>query len=204
MDNFDLDITYGSMSVEFIIKKMNSGDLIIPKTSSETTLPMWNIKTQQSFIESIFHEKKMHPLVLTTRDQVLYVRDGRQRLETIQRYMDNEFICGDSFYKDLSGYDKTTFLSCMLCCEFVSEPTDAQIDELCKTLNARDADTVRYQKMYRIVNRDSHLYHPDTVEYAKNKLKTLCPHTNVTYHYVELGLDHGGNVAICDNCGKGV
>ena len=201
MDNFDLEITYGHMSVEFIIKRIASGNIIIAK---EPSVP-WNLEKQQSYIESLFVEDQaMYPLVLTSVEQELCVQDGRQRLDAIRKYMNGEFACNDSLYDDLSNYDKTTFLSCMLYCETIMEPTDEQVVDVYKTLNLRDANIVRFQRVKRIALRDSGLYDPRTVEFAKTKMRDLCPHTETTSHYIEIGLEDGENIDICDLCGKGL
>jgi hypothetical protein len=201
MDNFDLEITYENLSVEFIMSRMDSGNIAISKHKREFR---WNLETQQSYIESLFDNKPMHPIVITRENQVMYVQDGKQRLETIRRYMNDGFVCNDSIYSKLSKYDKLTLHSCMLYCEVVNEPTEEQVDEIYKTLNERDDKTIKIQKFRRIAYRDSHLYNPETVEYAKTQLRLLCPHTNVTNHYVECGLEDGQNIPICDDCGKGV
>jgi hypothetical protein len=201
MDNFDLEITYGHMSVEFIMKQIASGNIIITK---EPSVP-WDLEKQQTYIESLFFEDQvMHPLVLTSVKQELCVQDGRQRLDAIRKYMNGEFACNDSFYDNLSNYDNTTFLSCMLYCETIMEPTEKQIADVYETLNLRDENMVRIQRFKRIALRDSYLYHPNTVEFAKTKMRDLCPHTEWTSHYIEIGLEDGENVDICDFCGKGL
>jgi len=199
MDNFDLEITYGHMSVEFILKRFTTGNIIINDN------PKWDLEKQQSYIESLFFEQDtMYPLVLTSEDQILHVRDGCQRLNAIIKFVSGKFACNDSFYEDLSKYDKSTFMSCMLYCETIMEPTESQIVEICESLSLRDIDMVRFQKYKRIVFRDSNLYHPDTVKFAKTKLIEMCPHADTTPHYVEIDLEHGENVDICDLCGKGL
>jgi hypothetical protein len=201
MDNFDLEITYGHMSVEFIMKQIASGNIIIAK---EPSVP-WDLEKQQTYIESLFFEDQvMHPLVLTSVKQELCVQDGRQRLDAIRKYMNGEFACNDSFYDNLSNYDNTTFLSCMLYCETIMEPTEKQIADVYETLNLRDENMVRIQRFKMIALRDSNLYHPNTVEFAKTKMRDLCPHTEWTSHYIEIGLEDGENVDICDFCGKGL
>jgi hypothetical protein len=201
MDNFDLEITYGYMSVEFIIKRIASGDIIIAK---EPSVP-WNLEKQQSYIESLFVEDQaMYPLVLTSMEQELCVKDGRQRLDAIRKYMNGEFACNRGLYDKLSNYYKTTFHSCMLYCETIMEPTEEQVVDVYKTLNLRDANIVRFQRFKRIALRDSGLYHPRTVEFAKTKMRDLCPHTETTSCYVEIGLEDGENIDICDLCGKGL
>ena len=201
MDNFDLEITYGHMSVEFVMKQIASGNIIIAK---EPSVP-WDLEKQQTYIESLFVEDQaMHPLVLTSVEQELCVQDGRQRIDAIRKYMNCEFSCNDSFYDDLSNYDKTTFLSCMLYCETIMDPTEKQIADVYETLNLRDENTVRFQRFKRIALRDSGLYDPRTVEFAKTKMRDLCPHTETTSHYIEIGFEDGENIDICDLCGKGL
>ena len=201
MDNFDLEITYGHMSVEFVMKQIASGNIIIAK---EPSVP-WDLEKQQTYIESLFVEDQaMHPLVLTSVEQELCVQDGRQRIDAIRKYMNGEFSCNRGLYDNLSNYYKTTFHSCMLYCETIMEPTEKQIADVYETLNLRDENTVRIQRFKRIAFRDSHLYDPRTVEFAKTKMRDLCPHTETTSHYIEIGFEDGENIDICDLCGKGL
>jgi len=202
MDNLDLEISYGHLSIEFILKKIKSGDMIIPKHQRPY---VWDSETQKIYIESLFHDEKQYfPIVLTSQEQILHVQDGRQRIETISKFINGEFMCNDKLFNELSKYDQMVFMSNMLYCEIVKEPSEIQVAKIYKTLNSRNKDDIRFHKFSRIVLRDSHEYHPDTVEYAKIRMRELCPHKDVFSAYVETGLDGGENVVICNFCGKGV
>lgn len=82
---------------------------------------VWTYPQQNAFIQSILYEKLITPIVVIAHsvtnesfgEQIYYVIDGKQRLTTVHKFLNNEFPAeiGSKkyFYKDFDDALKTYF-----------------------------------------------------------------------------------------------
>lgn len=89
-------------------------DVYLPKYKMNLQRPyVWNLQQQQELIWSILYERAIPPIVIISHENedgshTFQVIDGKQRLMTIKRFMENRFPIvfngSEVYYKDLDSY----------------------------------------------------------------------------------------------------
>lgn len=108
--------TWTTLDIARKYRPDNSGRLRRPH-SQRNFAPGWRKKKQQvELIDSIFHNFPLGNAILNKvydnpddTDAWYDIYDGRHRIETIWKFVNNEFRYNGVFYKDLSAADRKTF-----------------------------------------------------------------------------------------------
>ncbi len=101
---------------------------------------VWKEEDYQSFIESILDRVQLPPVYVDTRDLyskgVIYIIDGKHRIQALQRFFNNDLKVREMFFKDLSKNDQMEFKYSIIMPVFeVKRLTQKQIVELYLYLN---------------------------------------------------------------------
>lgn len=105
-------VTHSSRSVIYIVAKFDKKLLIIPPHQREYS---WNLSRQRKFIRTVLKGYPIPNILMSEENSDLYIEDGRQRIETLTRFMQNMFdidspISGDKImYSDLTDNQRKEF-----------------------------------------------------------------------------------------------
>ena len=83
-----------SENVETVINRLNNGRIIIPDYQRDAE--QWDLRKESLFIESLLNNLTIPGLFFLQGPDSIEVIDGQQRLNTIQKYVNDEFKLVDA------------------------------------------------------------------------------------------------------------
>jgi hypothetical protein len=115
--------TSTNIPLQILLRKLRNGLLSIPPHQREY---IWTLSQQVYFIEAVLNGPIPSILLRDLEDDRLSLEDGLQRLTTLQRFVNNEFLVNGVLYKDMPAVDQDRLMRYNITATTYSGATDEE------------------------------------------------------------------------------